>query len=504
MHVGPLKSGTYATYTSFRQTQRPPWLEVHDGEALERYLAGEIDGFFEVNTTPNWTVLDLLERGGECDILPVRRTDFSLGLGLYRSTTIPDSLYGLDKEIETISVPAVLLASRKLPHPIAEAILRAIRDPKILEQYFPESQYVLEQSALVGTAMENLPLPPHPSLAGETLGARPFLSSLFAVLVMALIWIAWALMPQWYPGFEKRHRLHASTRENFRDGHLLLGTLTWIVLVAIGVKYFETYALMSGRAGAGTEFVFMGFFRTLGWLLIFIVSGYPGELYPASAFARYLPITAQIVSFAFATYVGVRILTYIFNKVMARGKDKQLENVSGHVVICNWNPRGLRLVEMLRSDDVPKDRRKRKIVILTREDIPEAEQLAHDCLVVKMDPWEESGLKEARTELADSVIIVSPNGCMEPEDCDGVVVRTALAVRNRLEDTRKSRNQGEGPSVVAELNHHRNRSFLENLGIDEVVISRDIGMRLLAQTVICPGVTTFFNEILDAADDSNE
>lgn len=516
MHVGPLKSGTYVTYTSFRQTQRPLWREIHEGDAKQRFEAGEIDGFFEVNTNPNWTLLDLMNDGVGFNVLPVRRTDFSLGLGLYRSVVIPDSLYNLESNIETISVPTVLLASRNLPRNIADQILQAFRDSAVVARQFPESEPFLRQSinefgvlstndeTQRGAEIGGLPLPPHPSLVKITLGSRPFLRSFLAVFFMAALWAAWTMTPQWFLGVRRSYRHADVSHTVYRDGHLLLAAVTWLVLVAVGLKFFETEALINGRAGAGTQVVFMGFFRTLGWLLIFIVSGYSGEFYPGSAIARYLPVTAKIVAYAFSAYVGLRILTSVIRGFLIGRNKMTLQTTKGHVVICNWNQRGLRLVEMLKSEDVPGDRRKRRIAIVTREPISDSDQNSLRCLPVENNPWEETGLNEARIHYADSIIILSPNGSADPDDCDGVVLRTALAVQNHLKKHGDKISQDNPPTIVAELNRQKNREFLEDLGIDEIVISRDIGMRLLAQTVICPGVTTFFNDILDASPDTNE
>ena len=278
-----------------------------------------------------------------------------------------------------------------------------------------------------------------------------------------------------------------------------------IFLVTVfGIKYFEIQELISGRIVSGTGFISMGFAEVVSWLFIFLVSGYSGEFYPASSMGSFLPIGFKILGGLFFTYVGIRVLTYIVSKILERRGTMLFKDLEGHVVICNWNEQVFRLIELLKAPDVPADKTRRRIVIVTRQEIPEGERESHDCLIVGVDAWEKTGLVRARAEFADSIIIVPPSGDLSPHDADGIVLRTALAVNRHLATLASTVKNWTPPSLVGELNLQDNRHYLEDLGIDEIVISRDIGMRMLAQAVICPGATFFFNEILDAAPESNE
>ncbi len=515
VHVGAAKSGTHMTYTTYRRTQRPEWREVVEGNSRDLFAAGEVEGLVLVGATPNIQLMELVEQEVAFDILPVRRTQLSLGLDIYRSTRIPGVLYGLEHDIETISVPAVLLVSRTLPRDVVIAVLEAVRDAEGRAERFPESAAYLDQALVVGEGapddvaltagrIEDLPLPPHPLMVQLTLGRLPMLDFTVAVLVIVALWITWATMRQWNPDFRRRYVRFSATRSHFRDGHFFLATCAWIALSTLGLKYFETAALIMGQQVAGTAFVFMNFFETLGWLMVFIITGFTDSLYPVSGVAKYLPISAKIVGGTFFAYVGVRILTYLIGKFIARRGLMQFRDLSRHVVICNWNARGSRLIEHLRSPDVPDDRRERRIVVVTREEVSDSEREAHDFLVVEMDAWERPGLDQSRAAYADSIIVLAPDHPAGSREADGVAIHTSLAVKNLLCDQKKKTPNQPLPSVVVELNLHDDREYLEELGIDEIVISRDIGMRLVAQTVICPGVTSFFNEILDASPDSNE
>ena len=181
-----------------------------------------------------------------------------------------------------------------------------------------------------------------------------------------------------------------------------------------------------------------------------------------------------------------------------------LTNKKGHVVVCNWNDQGPRLIEELRVEHVPQDRLDREIIVLVTDPVCPVPTESHDGVFHKeMNPWDLEAYKKVNLLEADSVIILSPVVDGEDGDADGIVLRTALAIRRFCTD-RAGEMTPRRPHVLAQLRGSQEPHVIQEVGIDEFVCSGNLGARILAQAVISPGITEFFSEILTHDVDSNE
>ncbi len=514
VHVGKVKSGSYVTYTTYRRYQKPSWEEIQAGNAYELLQAGKIDGLFEVEANPNPTVTAIEDFQSIFNFLPIRRTELTLGLDIYQPIELPALGDSNGGTIESVAIPTVLLCSRELPRDMAEKILEVFYDDEIQDRFFPRSKSYLQDRSIIPRGnggrfdgdqrFKDLPLPPHPVLVRKSIGSFPYLGFIIPTVILVAIWVGWGSLRRWSRQFRLRYESKASTRAHYRDSHFAFAIVTLFLLTVLGIKVFEIQELISGREVSGSGFITMSFPEVASWLSIFLISGYSGSLFPISPVASFLPVGFKILGGLFMTYVGIQVLTYIVTKILERKGNMQLKELDGHVVVCNWNQQVFHLVELLTGPDVPPEKAGRRIVIVSQAEIPEGERESQNCLVVGIDPWEKTALLEARVEKADSIIIVTPQGELTPNDGDGIVLRTSLALKSYLAETKPDSGAVSPVSIVADLNLQENRPFLEDLGVEEIVISRDIGMRMLAQAVICPGATFFFDEILDAAPESNE
>jgi TRAP transporter TAXI family solute receptor len=529
VHVGAQRSGSYATYTTFRDNHRPTWEETQEGEGIDSLFAGTIDAFVEVEATPNQRLSDRSDAGATFRILPVQRRDLSLGLDIYTRYTIPDSMSPTGEPIETISVPALLLCSRDLPRELAESILRVFYDDAVLAEHFPKSQSYLRQipedlrepgplekilSSFYSdfeagfrtptsddSRFRDPPLPPHPTVVSLTLGRYPYLSFIPWFLGLGLLWLLAALLPRWVGNFRSRLSARSTTRVLYRTMNFLFVALLYMLVVANVIKILEIGELVSGRVATGSAFVEMRFLEYLTWFIVFGVSGFEDYVFPVSPLAKVLAVSVQLLGIGLLGYAGIRLFKHYFEEILRRRTAMHLGKLSGHVVIFNWNERVPQLIELLRAPGVPKERRGRKILIVTEDKVPESVLNEFDNLEpVRMAPCDHATLTKISISKADSIIIVLPGNGASPEDDDGIVLRTALAISSFLD----SQDLARKPTTVAEVHQEASGQYLTGLGIDEVVFSREIGMHLLGQTVVSPGITRFFDEILDPTPDSNE
>jgi TRAP-type uncharacterized transport system substrate-binding protein len=514
MFVGEPRSGTYATYTSLRSYHAPGWLEVQAGDRLQLFASGEIDAFLDVASTPNPELLGFGESGVRLRMLSVDRTDLSLGLDIYRPTVVPDSLSPSGEAFRTISVPAVLLADRSLSHEITSLILRVLYDEDVRAEWFPKTRSYLE--AVPADLREqdgtpnasdprflDLPIPPHPSVVRLTLGAFPYLSFAIGLGVALMAWLVWWQLPRFSSRARKELGSSPKKRLLHRDVSFLFGALNWVFVCAWGIKYLEINQLLRGHSITGSGFVQMNANDVVRWLLVFCTTGYEDTSFPISPTAKILAVSVQIVGLALLTWTGARLISFLVSKLMEKRDMQNLSQIQGHVLVCNWNVHGVRLLEELRNPKLSRTKLKRTIVVLASDmdcDVPvdDFDDVIHVC----SEPWDQSSLQRVWPARAESIIILSPRICGDDAaSCDGFVYRTALSLQSFFADCPDGVRR---PHVIAQVSRPMDETARMSLGIDEMIASYDMGGRLLAQTVTCPGITQFFDEILSCDDASNE
>ena len=513
MYVGKHLSGSYATYSSYRAYHRPiPWREVQEGDRYSLLASGEVDAVFEISTTPYPELLRFAETL-ELQLLRIPRNEVSLESDLYQKSVIPDSLALGGEAVDTISVPSLLLAKRTLPVEIADATLLAIMDRSLSRQVFPNTYTYLsafiensprDDDALTDPRLSKLPLPPHPSVVVSTLGTFPFLDFLILALTIVLLGILAIALPHVRVSrFCYRFLRSTQRRRQFhRDVVIFICAMFWVVMACWGIKFHEIKGLISGYSLLDSAFVHMNVIDLLRWATVFSSTGYEDVGFPLVGLAKLLAVSIHLVGLALITWLGARLISFLVAGVMAGRQEMNLTGSINHVVICNWNEQGSRLVEELRDAQTPMPQRKRPIVIMSRDE--QSHVFAENYTDVnhcQADPWDLEALDKVAMMRADSVIILTPPLESE-EDADGIVLRTALAIKSHFKKHEKKMKSR--PHVLAQLHKLQEPYVINQVGIDEFVCSGDLGSRILAQAVISPGITEFFSEILTHEDDSNE
>jgi len=169
---------------------------------------------------------------------------------------------------------------------------------------------------------------------------------------------------------------------------------------------------------------------------------------------------------------------------------KELEN---HIVICNWNERGSRIIEEIHS---PLAAPKTEIIVIT-EKHKKRKELRSDRRVHfrKADPTSHDVLKKARVYLAKSVIILADS---ESQDPDGKAALISLAIQKLKKDS------GKGPYIIAEITSPHKKELLEVGGVTELVCSTDYGFRIMAQCAVNAKLSEVYQQLLAYSKETNE
>ena len=235
--------------------------------------------------------------------------------------------------------------------------------------------------------------------------------------------------------------------------------------------------------------------KTIWQILVYFFTGF-GDYEPQTALGKFIAVIVFIVGIVLVATLTGRIASYFVAQDL---EHKMPDELQDHIVICNWNDRGDRVVTELHSQQGVPDT---EIVILAPKDLNEREYRSkpayHKVTFINSDPSMHDVLRVCNAHRARAVVLIADE-TRYVEDPDGNSALIALAI-NRL-----SGNTGlPRPHIVAEALDHRRIQHLHDAGVDEVVCAHDFGLGILAQSSIHPGLTEVYNRLLTYSESTNE
>jgi len=171
-----------------------------------------------------------------------------------------------------------------------------------------------------------------------------------------------------------------------------------------------------------------------------------------------------------------------------------------HVLICNWNDKGIPIISELHAAIV-KD--KRPIVIISEStdagDLPDDDDLVEfrDVYLVKGDPANEVILRRAHVQDAYSVIVLADPSEGQLADAKSILVTMAVKSVNRTAGSAK-------PHICVECIGPQNVRHLQRAGADEIISAADFAMMLMAQSALAHGLSTVYHDLLTVSGETNE
>ncbi len=221
------------------------------------------------------------------------------------------------------------------------------------------------------------------------------------------------------------------------------------------------------------------------------------------------PVTSIGKIIVMLTFIlGVAIVVTAIGKiasVFVNIKKKEVkvpEGTKNHIVICNWNDKGDRIVKELHA---PEAEPETLICIVTDKEDKEIreEELRtaspeeyQNVYFIKGDPTLHNVLKNAaKAHLAKSIIILADERYSDP---DAKTALIALAI-SKIE-----REQVKKPHIVAEVINHRKIDHLRDAGVDEWICATDYGLGIIAQSALYQKLSEVYHQLLTYSKDTNE
>ena len=199
--------------------------------------------------------------------------------------------------------------------------------------------------------------------------------------------------------------------------------------------------------------------------------------------------------------LGIVVVAAFIGKIAAifvelKMEVKMPQGLESHIVICNWNDRGDRIIKELHSPLAAPDT---DIIVVSEAEINETELRKNPeyerVYFIKSDPTSHEVLKRAQSHLARSVIILSDDTCSDP---DAKTALIALAITKLEQDAKQK------PHIVAEITSPHKVRHLLDAGVDEWVCSANYGLGILAQAALYGKLSDVYQQLLTYSEETNE
>jgi len=224
-------------------------------------------------------------------------------------------------------------------------------------------------------------------------------------------------------------------------------------------------------------------------ITIYMLSGFE-DRYPVTWPGRVLSILIFVLSVFFFGAVAGR-----FAAAFLRKEESMVpKDVKEHIVICNWNERGKRVILELRH---PEGRPDADVVIIDNKAVDEKELArmpgANKLYCIHDDPIRHGTLNKAHVSTADTIIVLADSQSPDPD------AKSAMIILALLSECKRRR-----PHIVAEVLNSDNSQHLTDAGANETICTTEIGIGILAHCALNKQLSAVYKDLLTYSFEGNE
>ena len=243
---------------------------------------------------------------------------------------------------------------------------------------------------------------------------------------------------------------------------LIATTILLVATAVIGFMYFEE----------------LSFFNALWMTIVSIMTIGYGDIYPTTEEGRWfalilVPLGAGIVTYGLGMGASYFIEQHLSERVWVKRMEKQISNLSGHIVICGFGRVAQQVYKQLRDDEEDV-----QLLIIHDNEEDLKETIEPHVLRIIGDPTDKETLRKARVDHARALITALSS------DADNVFITL----------TAKSLN--EDIEIAARAERDDSEDILTKAGATSVINPSIIGGRELAMSIINPTGTDYINDLI--------
>lgn len=248
-----------------------------------------------------------------------------------------------------------------------------------------------------------------------------------------------------------------------------------------------------------SDFDNRSFIKNILWLFVFGGSGFNGDIFPNDPIAQFLVTLVPMIGLGgILAIIGFLTSDHIKNHILEiKGlKSKMIRN---HIIICGWNKNVPTLLRDLMNKDYT---HKKPVIVLADidEEVPLAKYNFDKTVVsyIKGDSTKREDLERANFKEADVVVIVGDDKSTDPDARNILKTLTIENYSKELEE--KGIRKKENIYSILELVDVHDSNLAKEAKVDEIISLGEIKSKIMVQSIHNPGVSQFFNEILNFND----
>ena len=231
------------------------------------------------------------------------------------------------------------------------------------------------------------------------------------------------------------------------------------------------------------------------WAIVTMTSVCYGDFSPETPVGRMFAVFIMFAGITLVSLLTASISSIFVAQKIREGKGLEKLNLSDHFILCGWNSNANKIINSIQL----LNHNQRKIDLVFINDLSEEEitQLKTRFSKIKIhfvsgDFAQEETLHRASIATSDTVIIIPNNLNNDQNSHDEKTIFAPLTIKSIAASIR----------VVAYLLDRENLTHIKRAEADEVVVSDDLSLNILASHVIDPGVPQLSNQLINTSSDS--
>ena len=231
------------------------------------------------------------------------------------------------------------------------------------------------------------------------------------------------------------------------------------------------------------------------WAIVTMTTVGYGDFSPETPEGRMFAVFIMFAGITLVSLLTASISSIFVAQKIREGKGLEKLNLSDHFILCGWNSNANKIINSIQL----LNHNQRKIDLVLINDLSEEEitQLKTRFSKIKIhfvsgDFAQEETLHRASIATSDTLIIIPNNLNNDQNSHDEKTIFATLTIKSIDASIR----------VVAYLLDRENLTHIKRAEADEVVVSDDFSLNILASHVIDPGVPQLSNQLINTSSDS--
>jgi len=261
-----------------------------------------------------------------------------------------------------------------------------------------------------------------------------------------------------------------------------IGLLITMILGGIILQWFETGDISKGN-------------NPFWWAIVTMTTVGYGDFSPETPGGRIFAVFIMFAGITLVSLLTASISSIFVAQKIREGKGLEKLNLNNHIVLCGWNINADKLINSIY--ELKSDNKNFDLVLvneLSEEDITQIKSKFAKIRIhfVAGDFTQEETLHRASITTSNSVIVIPNNLNNDNESHDEKTIFATLTIKSIDASIR----------VVAYLLDRENLTHIKRAEADEVVVSDDFSLNILASHIVDPGVPQASNHLINTSSDS--